>query len=733
MLFPTKRDNSIIIDIAQAKIIENLRTIVDIIVLEEIQIQEDDDSFFATGTCMEYFLKHNVLQILVNKIDHSRIPGLCTELVHIISTMISLLNYRFLFHNTIHVPTIKLIQLCLSEQQKSDVTYLMYVISTKIHGFPDLLQIFFYRRQNTPQTSDVHPTAGVIGYEFLLLKYILQFIHCGGKPGELARKSVLLILNMANKEEQLKEYITLRSDCVIAVISKLTALYTKLPTKLANITTAPFNQYADVVKDPSLFLLQQYITRYFNEQHHVSNTGQLNLFLKMLQFCQDVCEHCPYLRKSLLLYLRIAFLENALYSSMLQVCSSFDSEDSREKSNVVIINYIDIILQSIQQKDLVETVMEFLLDEIIDTFDSIILSEDSQQQLHFPLKDLIFISLRSKSQDIILVTLKLLKTFMTQHCDYINQFLLIVAPHQQHCENKNTTASIHVLDHLQLYFGLIFSMERTRVRETFEIGYNNYLHDIEQRINKYKSCCVPKKSRELCMQQLNGNDSLFGLLTKLLWSFFDNLPEVNLMLTEVTSTLAMCQCHHSLEGWILQAENMNGSCPSFHTIFQALVMQVDYYRDKIERFDTLLDERWNELVFDELCEASDLFSKEYETQQNALLSSGITNKPTSTVTTSKVAATMTGSFILTEDTISSTSASTRSSSTAMSYQTPPLLSTSHDQKTKSVHVETLFTAHPYFITSTVSETALSSLLNNVIILEEAIKEIAAIIQVLCSE
>lgn len=119
---------------------------------EEIRQEEGQ-----TGVCMEYLLRNGVLVVLVNLAAGDYPSGVRGEVVRFVTTLINLLDDKFLVHNAVFKPTLKLIRGCVedpvaSELYHEDLVDLMYVICSKIHGFPDLLNIFFHDRTwlNTP-------------------------------------------------------------------------------------------------------------------------------------------------------------------------------------------------------------------------------------------------------------------------------------------------------------------------------------------------------------------------------------------------------------------------------------------------------------------------------------------------------------------------------------------------------------------------------------------------------
>ncbi|KAI7896808.1 Retinoic acid induced 16-like protein-domain-containing protein [Mucor mucedo] len=497
--------------VQQTEIPPKLRQMVDLLVDEEAR-QEDN----TTGVCMEYFLKNGVLQYLVTVAEKADYPvGIRGEAIRAIASMVDLLDDRFLVHNAVHKPTIKLLRFCVLDDRQSelysdDLVDLMYIICSKIHGFPALLNIFFHDKHwlTTPQkSSDHHPLHETIEqepeYEFLLFTYLLRFVHREGRSGDFARTGLLFIMEMAN--DQLGDFI-LGSDFATIMAAGLGALYSQLPRKL--IVQDEDDQ---IYANPTSFLLGQDSIESIPSHNNIrfpvglgaeySNSPefkyQLDSFLKLLEFCQDVLTRCPNaeISLSLLTSVRTIFLENILYPSILE-CSDIDG------SSVAVISYIDIILQTIQQEDLARVVVGYLIDDedqqssgpslvatpaptteeaedyIASAVEKLEINRKNSTSTHFTLKDLIFSRLKSNSQTTVIATLKLLKTIIKNHCQYSLNLLSIYPDNL-----NNPTIISHHLREVELYFSLIIAIDSDHAKDVLACGYEDYLRDVEMTID----------------------------------------------------------------------------------------------------------------------------------------------------------------------------------------------------------------------------------------------------------
>ncbi|CEP17900.1 hypothetical protein [Parasitella parasitica] len=611
--------------VKQTAIPERLRQMVDMLVDEEAR-QEDN----TTGVCMEYFLKHGVLQYLVNVTEKMDYPeGIRGESIRTIASMVDLLDDRFLVHNAVHKPTIKLLRFCVLDERQSELDHedlvdLMYIICSKIHGFPALLNIFFHDKQwlTTPQKTSTTTTSASDAplmtpmaeippappeYEFLLFTYLLRYIHREGRSGDYARTGLLFLMEMAT--DQLGDFI-LESDFATIMAAGLGALYSQLPRKLIikdeneiNSTAASYLLGQDL--DPRSYPSDEYGVEQSNSAQF---KYQLDSFLKLLEFCQDVLLRCPNndISKRLLQCIRGIFMENILYPSIME-CSDMDG------SSVAVISYIDLILQIVQQQDLASVIVGFLMDETDDeehivgdltmatptTLGGLEFGFKSSPYYiaaeRFTLKDLIFTRLKSSSQPTVIATLKLLKTLIVKHCRFADRLLSTVPDRKADSQEEPPSTNIsHHMREIQLYFSLIAAIDQVHADDILTLGYEDYLEDVKtnmeqdicyqcllespydkhpvlhnkpplsksdrRRSTQYEDAYHQYQHRiladalPLAHQRIQSTDTLVQLLLDLLSHFFAQSSQLNLALTSVISALALCP-YRSLEGWITFSES----------------------------------------------------------------------------------------------------------------------------------------------------------------------------------
>ncbi|CAJ0646864.1 5547_t:CDS:2 [Entrophospora sp. SA101] len=551
-------------NVNQTEIPQRLKEMVGILVEEGLYLEEVN-----TGVCMEEFLKNNVLKELVKLSKDDAPLGIRGEIIRAVRELIDLLDDRFLVHNSVHQPTVSLLRTCVHDEQQSevydeDLVDLMYIICSKIHGFPALLNIFFYDANwlTTPQkytkkelglslnisnnqdgniddgasmtsnsTTDHAKTTEFTEetekpeYEFFLFAYLLQFVHREGKCGDFARTGLLFIMELA--DGQLADYI-LESDFANIMAAGLGALYSQLPRKLmvksssGGLTNATLLRFGDNTSAE----LEKLRSGGIEVSSSPAFKSQLDSFLKLLEFCQDILNRCPNseISTALLQNIKAHFLENILYPSILE-CSDTDG------SSVAVISYIDIILQTLDQEELVDLVVGFLMDSdsdeenswnqtlpnnkaakrqsTINWFSGIDTNSNTSSPYftaigRFTLKDLIFSRLRSSSQSTVIAALKLLQNLISKHCWYSIKLLNIELDENATCFpspnymiesfHNNDLHSLsgapipkpitmsHHLRELDLFYSLILAINPKQSVEIITNGYESYVRDAEANI-----------------------------------------------------------------------------------------------------------------------------------------------------------------------------------------------------------------------------------------------------------
>ncbi|OZJ05668.1 hypothetical protein BZG36_01408 [Bifiguratus adelaidae] len=504
----------------------------------------------STGVCMEYLLKNGVLGVLVNISEADYPLGIRGETLRTIASMIDLSDERFLVHNAVHRPTAKLLRQYVqrevhSELYQDDLVDLMYIICSKIHGYPELLNIFFHDKQwfGVPRRSPSQPASPVIErngyhdmgedvnaiiqpstkqpqYEFLLFTYLLQFVHREGKSGDFARTGIMFLVEMADGD--LGTFIE-GSDFSTIVVAGLGAVYSQLPRRLVlrepNTKDSRSTALLSSDKDPDKRSPPTPAGAVFSSS--ASFQKQLDAFIKILEFCQDILMRCPnaHICSSLITDLRTIFLENILYPSILE-CSDTDA------SAVAVISYVDLMLRCIYHDELVSLVVGFLLesdstereteqatkskakrermsmmlDPSADLFKGLELSQKNAATYftavgRFTLKDMIFSSLKSSNESTVIATLGLLRTLIVNHCKYSLRLLTIIPDTSSPLPNADKTMDSqddhpsanfsHHLKEMEMFYSLICNIDESHANDVFSAGYEDYLLDAENAIKSH--------------------------------------------------------------------------------------------------------------------------------------------------------------------------------------------------------------------------------------------------------
>ncbi|KAF9818940.1 hypothetical protein IEO21_02478 [Rhodonia placenta] len=316
----------------------------------------------------------------------------------------------------------------------------------------------------------------------------------------------------------------------------------------------------------------------------------------------------------------------------------------------------------------------------------------------FTLKDLLLSSLRSKSPATVTAALQLFQSLLVQYCALSADRLLVVI-HDPHATSfpqpaqielivdekvsavaedddeetfvypgtetsgtsiassltvappiafaqPNTTYWTHERE-MGLYLTLVSRVDPNHNEDAFSTGYDHYLRDALLSIQAH--ICFQEdldaETREKSKHRLNANDPILLRVLDSLRTFFSNTPEMNMALTGVLATLAICP-DRSLAGWLTFAPRETSSMPNkqqpesdsftygddgddrsvdfrieenlasetnflpassideqsrpvVHSVFHGLVSQLERYRQMVDKFDQYLMERRQGLLFSE--------------------------------------------------------------------------------------------------------------------------------------
>jgi hypothetical protein len=365
-------------------------------------------------------------------------------------------------------------------------------------------------------TSAVHKTE----YEFLLFNYLLRFVHREGQIGDFARAGLLFLMDVAMSPGSsahrrggagsdqmdpitdaalaLAEYIV-DGDFSDVLGAGLGAVYSLLPSKLeirspvtqdtspAGMVLGSTGTATEKEKEDAEVQAEKNRAIGLEESTNSDFKARLDHFLKLLEFLQDIIRRNvirdsadsrldapghvgPSIVQSILDAVRRIFLENVLYPSILE-CSDLDG------SAVAVMSYIDIMIRTLENGQLSDLLVGFLMSEDSDDIGKprhrvhgmLNLSDnvpprsrsssvaDKATGLHrrkssamlllemeapesrrpseyfttiarFTLKDLILSNLCSQNQATVTAALQLFQTMLTRRCRICVDGLILVIP-----------------------------------------------------------------------------------------------------------------------------------------------------------------------------------------------------------------------------------------------------------------------------------------------------------------
>ncbi|KAI0054062.1 hypothetical protein FA95DRAFT_1579120 [Auriscalpium vulgare] len=142
----------------------HLKVMVDLLVLESTRLEEG-----ATGACLEYLLKNDVLGTLVRLSESDRPSGIQAEVLRAVQNMVILLDEQFLVHSAVHKAVLRLLRNCVGDdiqeqldnrsklmgaaknavrsspsEYEEDLVNLLCILCSRIRTFRELLMIFFH-------------------------------------------------------------------------------------------------------------------------------------------------------------------------------------------------------------------------------------------------------------------------------------------------------------------------------------------------------------------------------------------------------------------------------------------------------------------------------------------------------------------------------------------------------------------------------------------------------------
>ena len=345
--------------------------------------------------------------------------------------------------------------------------------------------------------------------------------------------------------------------------------------------------------------------------------------------------------------IRNNFLQNILYPSMLE-CSDADW------SAVAVMSYLEVMLLSIEDSNpLANIIIGYLSAEDISKRElseqdsrktrrkstALLMMEGSQNLQgrnstsyftdaygRYTLKDLIMGHITpTTNPDTLTAALRLATSLFERHGRFAIKHLTtpiydtratpFPALAQSSAVKGNSAAAVPLEQHfieMRTLFALVDKIEGSVVSGSGSLfGFDQALGDTEEALGRDSLFALgmqsfqaspidtPSSLLNSLRHRISPGDRFYRSLIKLLCAFFTQPPEVNIALTGLLSTLALCPLR-SIEGWLVfppdghvQGENT----PILLAILQSLCQQVASVRGAVAEFDSLLSERRSGLIF----------------------------------------------------------------------------------------------------------------------------------------
>ncbi|MCJ1400935.1 hypothetical protein MMC11_004146 [Xylographa trunciseda] len=465
----------------------------------------------------------------------------------------------------------------LDVETENAMLEVLFGIASRIRLQPEILSIWFKpsvhrdRSLQHDRTSD-NSTSSSRSDDFPLFYSLLHFVPAEGRAGEFARMGLLYLIESAAYSENLERWIV-EGDMASFMASGLGALYSQLSRKLS------LSYFQD--ETPSILSLVDRI-----ESQPVAGAAKttsveyqthLKTFLASLVFWQDLLEHCTSsdVKQTLLDHFQFLFLQQLLYPSLLE------SSDNDGGSSVAVLTYLYHILESIDHPELTRLILRYLfgIHDVSLDFESSarpttlarrrksegLISHmadrgDNASPDLFNLADLLLGSLKSKNQQTLAATLRLLSVILRKHHPQALAQLLRTRPSRD--SDKRRTID----GHEKQIENLLSMAEDIADFQFHEGSYERYLQDSRIHLeshpcsmslwsipimdNVQSGASTTKSEVVMKKHTLAAEDPLLCRLLTLMENFFWNDIETNLGLTEVLIDLASCG-YTRIEGWFL--------------------------------------------------------------------------------------------------------------------------------------------------------------------------------------
>ncbi|KAI9797939.1 MAG: hypothetical protein M1835_005776 [Candelina submexicana] len=558
--------------------------------------------------CLSFASSTQIYSTISKIASLSRNEGLTREAIAAFSTLVDSEDQEFLGENAFAKAIMSFAgklagtsAMIIGPETEGDVVELLFGIAAKIRLQPELLPAWFtFNPRESEAVNGAAQENKFVGAaqkdDFPLFYLLIDYVHHEGKVGDFARTGLLYIIESAASSEDLERWIV-ESDLATLMASGLGALYSQLSRKLVVSFAA--------TETPAILALSDYSLPPAPSEGESSASedfqGHMDTFLSYLLFWQDVLEHCKSaeVKQTLLDHFQILFLQQLLYvvslamlvsSALINDCrypSLLESSDIDGGSSVAVFTYLRHILESLENPELIHQILHYLLAlpdqaapqtasakrpvlgisrrKTLDLLTNFPDMANKPSPSLFSLVDLIISSMRSKSQQTVTATLKLVSVILRRHHGYAVATLLQTL--NAVSSDPQRTIGAHNKE-MEVLFSLVSTIGgETDIDRSYESHLKDNLNLIETHPCSAQMILMDEGNRlfsqgnstssdstaepkEVSLLTLKPGDPFLQTLLQAMQRFFVNTVEMNLSLTETIVDLAACG-HMRLEGWLV--------------------------------------------------------------------------------------------------------------------------------------------------------------------------------------
>uniref|UniRef100_A0A1I8M832 FHF complex subunit HOOK-interacting protein C-terminal domain-containing protein n=1 Tax=Musca domestica TaxID=7370 RepID=A0A1I8M832_MUSDO len=341
------------------------------------KISLPDASNTPPAPCLEYLLSENLLDKLYEWgcTTGRYANAVRLEQLKLYELLVSHSRHQLLCHEPFLRPLLKILASSQGEIFPPDLekrlvillNQLCVLLMQNVH----LLDLFFFSSAQETQSKN----------NFIIFSLLIPYVHREGSLGHQARDALLLCMALSQKNSNIGTYIAQYSSMCPLLVTGLGGLYSRLPNSI-EINTIDWHRITpdDVTEIP-----------------------ELTLFMNALEFCNAVVQVAHEMIKTQLLdFMYQGFIVPVLGPALLQ--TNVDSQISA-------MSYLDLILRSVTEPDLMKLFVKFLLDA--EKF-------DGERIL-----DTLVERLKSQDPNLCMVTMALFDTLLGLYCEDLMLELLL--------------------------------------------------------------------------------------------------------------------------------------------------------------------------------------------------------------------------------------------------------------------------------------------------------------------